>query len=372
MSEPEASGARMTRRRKLLFSSITLAIAVPLLGLAAEGVVRLRHRLKNGTFGRVYTYAVHEESGLKIPKPGTVFGPIRINSLGFRGPEIEIPKPPGRIRIAFLGGSTTYSAETSSEDATWPVRVRDLLAEAFPDVQFDIVNAGVGGFAVEHSHRNWTHRVRPLDPDVVVVYHATNDLCYDTRRIALERGLIEGKPDEESWLAEISLAWHLIEKNWQLYRRQSAARGDAPHLDYEPGTVSLGFQERLSSLLHDVKQTVPVVAVATFSHKVREEQTPNERLGACETSLFYMPYLTPESILMAFDDYNRAIRRDAAEQDVLLIGGEDSIPGDGRHFKDSVHFSDEGSRRMAERVARALADSPALRALAQEKKQGGE
>ncbi len=362
-SETESESRPLSRRRKGAFALIVLLVTGPLLGLVAEGVVRVRHRLKHGTFGRIYGYAVDPASGLKIPEPGTTFGPIRINRLGFRGPEIEMPKPPGRIRLAFLGGSTTYSAETSSEQTTWPDRVCRALAERHPDLEFDYVNAGVGGFTISHSIRNLEYRVRPLEPDLIFVYHATNDLCIDSRALAAESGVYEGKPDEESWLEGWSLAWHLLMKNWRLYQRQSAARQDTDRLDYSPGEHSAGFEERLEKLLEEAKQVAPVVAVGTFSVQVRREQTPNERLGACNTSLYYMPYMTPDELLEAFDDYNRAIREAATNQEVLLVEAAGRVPGDERHFKDSVHFSDEGSAIMADLVVDALEASEAFQQL---------
>jgi hypothetical protein len=47
----------------------------------------------------------------------------------------------------------------------------------------------------------------------------------------------------------------------------------------------------------------------------------------------------------------------------LLIEGEDDIPGDPRHFFDTVHFTDEGSRLQANRVSAALANDSTIRAL---------
>jgi lysophospholipase L1-like esterase len=40
-----------------------------------------------------------------------------------------------------------------------------------------------------------------------------------------------------------------------------------------------------------------------------------------------------------------------------LIGGELEIPGDSEHFVDSVHFSTQGAKKMAERVSDSLLNS---------------
>src|SRR5215471_5362125 len=116
----ELSGVK---RRLLLSTTILLgfaAIFATTFGLA-EIAVRVRHRLKFGTFwGIEDTYTIDPKSGLRIPIPGGHFGGIHINSLGFRGPEISIPKPRSTLRVAFLGSSTTFCGEVSSNENAWP------------------------------------------------------------------------------------------------------------------------------------------------------------------------------------------------------------------------------------------------------------
>src|SRR5215475_3012095 len=97
-------------------------LAVGIAGiLLAEGAVRLRQWVR---VGRMRTFddivAVDPATGLHVPRPNRMSGGVHINSLGFRGPELAVPKPPGDVRLAFLGGSTTYCAEVSSNETAWP------------------------------------------------------------------------------------------------------------------------------------------------------------------------------------------------------------------------------------------------------------
>ena len=48
------------------------------------------------------------------------------NSMGFRGPEISVPKPPSTFRALVLGESTTLGMEMD-DDETWPARLEVLL-----------------------------------------------------------------------------------------------------------------------------------------------------------------------------------------------------------------------------------------------------
>jgi len=139
--------------------------------------------------GAEFEVALDPASGLPIPKPGQHTGRIRINRQGFRSPEIPRVKPPGTVRLAFLGGSTTFCAEVSSNEATWPALVSRWLRERHPEVMFDYVNAGVPGYGLGYIRKTLKYRVSPLRPDIIILYEATNDLAGDTRGIATQRGL---------------------------------------------------------------------------------------------------------------------------------------------------------------------------------------
>ena len=336
-------------RRKLWLSFTVLVLML----LVAEGVVRGRNYLQHGTFGRIYTFAIHEPSGLKIPVPGSTTERIAIDSRGFRSPELDDPKPDGRLRLAFVGGSTTFCAETSGNDATWPALVVAAARAAHPDADVDWLNAAVGGFAADTSIDNFRHRVAPLVPDVVVVYHATNDLSKDTRALARATGVYEGDPDGDSWLAGWSLAWFLLEKNLA-HRERAVVDPDTPKLALDPATIAPGFADRLRTLVADAQAAGALVVLPTFSARLRSGQSAAELEAAAVSSLYYMPYLTPESILAGFEAYNAEIRRVAAETGALLVEAADAIPADAEHFVDSVHFTDAGAARMAELVGTAL------------------
>jgi len=100
----------------LLVTSVLLLIFILLFAIAEAGV-RIRHYLKYGGFhGIENSYMIDKKTGLRIPKPGKTMGGISINSLGFRGPEIDEKKPKNLIRMAFIGASTTYCAGVSNND----------------------------------------------------------------------------------------------------------------------------------------------------------------------------------------------------------------------------------------------------------------
>lgn len=358
------AGSRVWPKRVLLVSCSVLISA-----LLVEGLLRLRQGLKYGTASTtVYRFGVDPDSGLRVPVANHDTGRIRINSRGFRSPEIAVPKPSSLVRIAFLGGSTTFCAEVSGNEATWPHLVWRGLQDSYSEVTWDYVNAGVPGYTLTECHITLKRRIKPLSPDVIIIYEATNDLSRDTRELARQMGLGPAQADQPSWLGNLSLTWFLLEKNWQIMMRQREATS-TPRLQFDP-RLSRGFHERLLRLVRDAQVTAPVVVLATFSHKIRRDQTPAQQLRAANTSLFYMPYMSVPGLLDAFQEYNRVIRMVAEDTGAVLVSDEEAIPGDDRHFNDSVHFTDAGAELMAGRVLKGLTASKALTKLLSEEKQG--
>lgn len=353
------------RQQALLLATFSL-LALIVLAVLAEGAVRVRQWIKHDRpiFRIERVYHTDPETHLRTPVPGRQIAGVKINSLGFRGPEIANPKPPGTIRLAFLGGSTTFSAEVSGDEATWPHLVTEALKERWPDRRFDYLNAGVSGYSVARSKRNLELRVKRLDPDIIVIYHATNDLSWNSYQEARAQGIIEERADHAlSWPAKYSVLWYLAEKNLTVLRLKAQATDQKNKLQVDLEKLAQPFERELMDLVRAAQEVAAVVALVTFSTHLRPEQDPEYRLKAAETSLYYMPYMTTESLMASFAAYNRVIRKVAEDLDAVLIGGENSIPGDAVHFVDSVHFTDLGSRAMADRVVNGLIAGDHLSAL---------
>lgn len=123
-----------------------------------------------------FSYSLYKEHPYLgfIPAPNYVRGMNRHNSLGFRGEEIAVPKPTGEFRIVCLGGSTTYNPFIEAPSQAFPAQLEAALhARGFTQVR--VVNGGVPGYRSWESLLNLQFRVLDLEPDMVFVYHATND-----------------------------------------------------------------------------------------------------------------------------------------------------------------------------------------------------
>lgn len=357
---------QLSYRSKVVLTGFLILIIGMMLIMLSESFVRLRQWIKHG--GVIEDIlAIESSSGLRIPMPNKVQGAIRINSIGFRSPELVNPKPYSVVRLAFLGESTTFCSEVSSNEATWPHLVWEKLQAIKPSVKFDFINAAVPGYSVNSSLRNLQYRVKPLQPDIIVIYHGNNDLSLDTRALAIEQDIYQGSDKEQSWLSKHSKLWFLVEKNLKIKQVQKEVSHKAK-LDFDSKQLSRSFKQRLKKLVRESQEAANLVAIATFSYKIRREQTREGQVKAANSALYYMPYMSIEGLLDGYEEYNRVIREIARETDVLLIEGETDIPGNDTYFVDSIHFTDAGSKLMAKRISDALLNSNDFKRIIQSKK----
>ena len=140
--------------RKVIFTHLLVGVILMLL----EGAVRVRAWARYGRAEAAMLdtmLVTNPATGLPTPRPGyeqhSANISIKINSLGFRGDEITVQKPPRTFRIATVGASTTFCGEVSSNDATWPHQLQQMLQKAHPDITIQGINAGIPGYVITES-----------------------------------------------------------------------------------------------------------------------------------------------------------------------------------------------------------------------------
>jgi hypothetical protein len=164
-------------RRRARWGIATLGAALPL--VAAELLLRLFlpgsvDVMNNARFTRV-SLQPGQMTEL-IPgseNPDFVGGPVRVNALGFRGAEIDVPKPAGRYRLLAVGDSVTFGFGVP-EAETFHARLAASRVGAGQPVE--VVNAGLPGAGLPeyfHTVRRWCG---PIDADAVLVSVVLNDI----------------------------------------------------------------------------------------------------------------------------------------------------------------------------------------------------
>jgi lysophospholipase L1-like esterase len=241
--------------------------------------------------------------------------------------------------------------------------VWQAVAAAYPQREVDYLNGAISGWSMPVMRKAFVKDVAALRPDIVFIYEATNALSLDTRALARTQGLVDEAPDATSWLAERSVLYGLLEKNYRVWRRSAAATASAGKLQFDADALSQGYAGELRQLVAEVKATGALPVLITFAPRIRRSLSPEAQAEAMVTTAYYMPYLGVDGALRGFEAYNQRLREVATETGAVLIDDVEAIPADAVHYTDSVHFTEAGAARMAQRVARAALAAPPLTAV---------
>lgn len=260
------------------------------------------------------------------------------NGLGFRGREVQVPKPAGRYRIACLGGSTTYDDAVADEDA-YPLQLERFLREALPQRDIEVVNAGQPNYTTAENIANLALRVLDLQPDAIVLYEGINDWRpriyrnFDPAYFHF-RKLWDG--DAEDWQTGAGEMAGGINPLVQHDTPPDNGNAQANARRNGPGA----FRRNLVTLAGIAR--AHGVAVVMLSNTVDEGN----------------PYTTAD-FLEGMAEHNRVIREVCAEHGAQFIDLDAAYPKGadvpaGGLFADIVHNNAAGSRLKARLVADGL------------------
>lgn len=98
------------------------------------------------------------------------------NSLGLRGPEIEVEKPKDVYRIIVLGDSVTYGLFVDASQA-FPARIELFLTDKqINGKRIEVINAGVPAFTAYNELHFYEDMLKYLNPDLVILGFCMNDV----------------------------------------------------------------------------------------------------------------------------------------------------------------------------------------------------
>ena len=277
-----------------------------------------------------------------------------INSLGFKGPEIEVPKPESTFRILTIGDSCTFNPARDSD--SYPRHMERKLRElADTDHRIEIVNGALPGYNIERVNLR-IDELLAAEPDLVTIYigwNRTIGRAHTRKNLFLYRNL-----------ALYKLYYHGIlnrrDTGLQVdFQKTTFYDPDDPELD---GLESYSFEydvKVLEFLVNAIKEHDPTtrIVLITLGGMMDHRLEPSER--ALEVSY---PTHTTENLYawpLLTAIFNNELRVFAERHDnVDLIDFETHAyekfrPRD-EYFKDSVHPSLLGYRVMGEYFAREL------------------
>jgi hypothetical protein len=170
---------------KIVINAMVAVCSIVMVVLALEVVCRWLFNLELQSIATTPSdyYYFYDRAGVRRHIPNSVgYEPswdgqgkqmVRINSLGFRGREVSLRKPPGTRRIIFLGDSITLGYRLA-EDDTLVERVGRKLNQRAKG-RYEVVNAGVGDAGLQEEIDLLENNGLPLNPDLVVLCWYLND-----------------------------------------------------------------------------------------------------------------------------------------------------------------------------------------------------
>lgn len=309
----------------------------------------------------MYLYSLAEIRALQsnvIPVPYISYVPDPAyeghNDLGYRGPEIAIPKPRGTYRIVSVGGSTTYSTGTTEEES-YPAFLQSILRDDYGYSNVEVINAGVSGYTSWEILSAFAFRILELEPDMLIYYGAANDL---TVREWLPSDCYRGQNPQRGLNGHRGL---FVERNAELQASALYRLVAIPlHWMSNPLALDSSFEpSRVQCKLDPGDTTLEKRLVANppiyFERNIRNLMTLAlaHKVQPVVSSWVYnvgadRPQLWQESIAQ----HNAVTRRIATEMDIPYIDLAAEFPVNSNYWElDGVHLVAAGTYEQARRYA---------------------
>jgi len=113
----------------------------------------------------------------------------KINTLGFRGPDVEEVKPPGTYRVLGLGDSFTFGEGVRDEDTFLRRLERSFNGKGHGPTKYEFLNTGVQGYNTRDEVLYFERLWLKLSPDAVLISFYLNDAYSDTAFLNKGEGL---------------------------------------------------------------------------------------------------------------------------------------------------------------------------------------
>ena len=295
------------------------------------------------------------ENGIFKPLENNEEVHIKINSLGFRGNEVD---PNRKLTVLCLGASTTEGAN-SNELKSYPNQLQQMINEYYDGIQ--VINMGHSGYTPNDIYNLLKFNLS-LKPDIIIFFEG-NGNSLDKKEVYSDQG------------------FSLSEFTYNLYKRSYFSRillNIIPdfyysiYFDNHPHTFDLNNdrptkQEYFSSLekiidLSYEKGIMPILVTPINGWNSRIEISNEEFLNMQQELHDYWP-LSINEIELFYKDYADGYKKLANEKEVKLIDIENDFKDKKSLFlnaenklTDLHHLSAEGNERLAKLILNNIRD----------------
>jgi len=333
------SGAepQFTTQRSIVLATVIVA-GFMVLAEGAARIVGVRDKARPAIIARSvdddidFPFMRPDPELMWAPRPGFAGSfldrPLQINSLGLRGPELQVPKARGRRRIGCFGDSITFGYGVGDAEA-YPA----LLDTRLRPRGIEVVNAAVTGYTSHQVLVRLRRVAEVAELDAALFLVGWND---QTRRPV----------DDRTYAHRIraSRALEGLATHLQLYRALRnlyvSAVTQPPRQGATERVPLEHYRENLRRLVAHCRARHIAPAFVAF---------PRRRLPGAET------------VTSPHEDVLRQVAGEASVP-VLAIGALDAraTEDNGELFIDSLHFSAAGHAYLAQQIAAQLPGAKVL------------
>lgn len=299
-----------------------------------------------------------------------------VNSLGYRGPEIAMPKLDDVYRIVAVGGSTTYGLFLDLWQLAYPRQLEEMLQRDFGYGRVELINAGVPQYSTWESAVNMLLRIPDLEPDLIIIYHGINDVGVRLTDPEFYDGLNTGKgywvdrddplPPSVLWRFALKRLGYELPVAYELDTTFSRPDGirSCDLDDSGPESVCRGFDMTASEVM---QANPPIYFERNLRNMIRLARGMNSEVLLLTWA--YSPLDFPQAggggmvyqhLQTGVDEHNDIVRRLAQEEGALFYDLAATMPIDERYWVNGVHMQAAGTAEMARQIAEYLAGTGVL------------
>jgi len=287
----------------------------------------------------------------------------RINSKGTIGPEFDIPKPEGELRIICLGDSTTEGYGLLDPDQTYPRHLERFLTKAVKlDGRYNsvkVINAGIRNANSAFNLAYLAFRLIHFEPDVVIIKSSYNDqyayqipgMKYDYTHAFPQPYAFDGT-DNPYWIAArysyfLKIAGAFLFKN-EVYSPWKNFRAPFPGTE-EARRGFEGNRDKISVYSENIRSMVLLCKGRGIRPYLLDLPASIWTESYRHLTQIVMKDFT--EIIAAFEDELEKIAR---EENVVFIR---TGPFEKNDFLDDCHLTPSGNLKVARKIYHTLVKS---------------
>jgi lysophospholipase L1-like esterase len=286
----------------------------------------------------------------------------RHNRQGFRAAADFVVKTSGTLRIACLGASTTYGVAVNDNHDTYPDALERLLNRPPRPggwSRVTVYNLGVGGYTSAEVLVNLQLHTLPLQPDVVLIQSAINDVIprfYDDFDCGYASFRKPMQPLESGFCGRLLGRSSLfVWLTWKIGLRQRLSLQSRTQHPMPPVGRALANLDRNDTHCYRANLEGMIDLAAARGIQPWLLTTPyntNDRFLPEDEAIRRLE----EGYRRGIAQHNEIIRRICAERAAGLIDLDRLMPRDIDKFSDPIHMTVAGNRLKAELIAAQLRD----------------